>query len=89
MSTPRKRNEDGLDYKRPIALRLMLEEREEAEVLSSKFNKTKSAFARLAYLAGVKVLTASSPAAVAAASVASGADSIVGTADFSSSSMGK
>lgn len=89
MSTPRKRNEDGLDYKRPIALRLMLEEREDAEVLSKKFHKTKSAFARLAYLAGVKVLTASSPVAVAAATAPSGADSIVGTADFSSSSMGK
>lgn len=89
MSTPRKRNEDGLDYKRPIALRLMPEERADAVLLAAKFNKTKSAFARLAYLAGVKVLTASSPVAVAAATAPSGADSIVGTAVFSSSSMGK
>ena len=86
MSTPRKNNIYGLDYKRPIALRLMPEERRQADKLSKLFVKSNSAFARQAYLVGVEVILASSPVAVAAATASSGADSIVGTAAFSSSS---
>jgi hypothetical protein len=89
MSTQRKNNKYGLDYKRPIALRLMPEERKQADLLSKRFGKSNSAFARDAYLAGIKVISASSPVAVAAATAPSGADSIVGTAVFSSSSMGQ
>jgi hypothetical protein len=89
MSRQRKNNIYGLDYKRPIALRLMPEERLDADRLSKQFGKSNSAFAREAYLAGVQIISLSSPVAVAAATAPSGADSIVGTAVFSSSSMGK
>jgi len=86
MTTPRKRNKNGLDYAKPIALRLMPEERANAERLSKQLGRTKSAFARDAYLAGVELITASSSVAVAAAAATSSADSIVGAASFSSSS---
>lgn len=59
MSNRRKRTPDGVNYSKPIALRLMPDEREQAEVISTRLNKTKSALAREAYLAGLPLIIGS------------------------------
>lgn len=85
MSTPRKRNQSGLNYKSPIALRLMPAEREQAELLSKRLGKTKSAFAREAYLAGLQIITALPHVAAAKTAACSiGTDCIVSADVFSS-----
>ncbi|MFA7351669.1 MAG: hypothetical protein WC009_12990 [Methylotenera sp.] len=90
MSTKRKNNIYGLDYKRPIALRLMPEERRQADLLSKRFGKSNAAFAREAYLAGLPLIIDSSntPAATLAVS-SSGAGCISGTASFYSKPAGQ
>jgi hypothetical protein len=50
------RNPEGLDKKHPIALRLMPEERIEAERIALNEGLTMSALARNAYLKGLAVL---------------------------------
>lgn len=62
MSNRRKRTPDGVDYLKPIALRLMPDERKQAELLSKRCGKTKAAFAREAYLAGLPLITQSKKA---------------------------
>lgn len=90
MSTPRKRNQPGLNYKSPIALRLMPAEREQAELLSKRLGKTKSAFAREAYLAGLQIITALPHAAAANdAACSSGTNCIVGATAFYSQPTGQ
>lgn len=84
MSNRRKRTPDGVDYLKPIALRLMPAEREQAELLSKRLGKTKAALAREAYLAGLPLIIGSSLTATATAVLPSGAESIIGTAVFSS-----
>ncbi|WP_153111524.1 hypothetical protein [Propionivibrio limicola] len=56
MKSQRQRNPDGLWTKKPISLRLMPEEREEAERLSGELNITLSALARQAYLKGLPIV---------------------------------
>lgn len=56
MSSRRKRTPYGVDYSKPIALRLMPAEREQVELLSRRCGKTKAAFAREAYLAGLPLI---------------------------------
>lgn len=59
MNQRRKRTPKGVFDTKPIALRLMPHERIEAEQLSREQGKTKSAFARETYLAGMAMLTRS------------------------------
>lgn len=89
MTTRRKRTPDGVDYTKPIALRLMPNERRQAEQLSRRCGKTMAAFAREAYLAGLPLIIDSSSVATAAATVPIGTDCIVGAAVFSSQPMSK
>lgn len=53
-----KRNPDGLEKNKPIALRLMPEERENAERIAMQFNISQSLLARKAYLHGLPFVTA-------------------------------
>ncbi|HJW25146.1 MAG TPA: hypothetical protein VJ576_09630 [Rhodocyclaceae bacterium] len=50
------RNPDGLETKKPIALRLMPEELEEAERISKLIGYSKSFLAREAYLKGLPII---------------------------------
>lgn len=54
----RKRSPHGVDSN-PIALRLMPEERTQAEDISKQLGLSKATFARLAYLAGIPLVVAS------------------------------
>jgi len=56
MTQRRKRTPNGVLSTKPIALRLMPEERIEAERLANATGKTKSNLAREAYLTGLSVL---------------------------------
>lgn len=90
MLNRRKRTPDGVDYLKPIALRLMPKERIQAEVESKRLNKTKSAFAREAYLLGLPfLLKTPTPADTSTAVPSSGTDCPIRTASFSSKPTGK
>ena len=90
MTTRRKRTPDGVNFNKPIALRLMPAEREQAEILSKRCGKTKAAFAREAYLAGLPLIVCSPNTADASPAVSSsGADRIIGTAAFYSPPAGQ
>lgn len=56
MKHPLTRNPYGTVKNRPIALRLMPEELDEADELSSLFGCSKSSLARDAYLKGIKLV---------------------------------
>lgn len=56
---PRKRGPRGVRSDRPIALRLMPNELDQAEVVSSSLGLSKATFARKAYLAGIQVVVES------------------------------
>lgn len=57
---PTKRNPDGLISKKPIALRLMQAELDDADRLSRELNISKSLLARQAYLVGLPLVVSSS-----------------------------
>lgn len=50
------RNPDGLVKAKPIALRLMPEELDDAKRVATKYRITRSALARKAYLAGLPLV---------------------------------
>ncbi|MRR49419.1 MAG: hypothetical protein EG825_00665 [Rhodocyclaceae bacterium] len=52
------RNPDGIEKKKPIALRLMPDELADAERMAASLGCTKSALARDAYLIGVESIKA-------------------------------
>ena len=53
---PTKRNPAGIDVKRPIALRLMPVERQDAERVAAKLNISLSNLARQSFLVGLPVI---------------------------------
>lgn len=53
---PTKRNPAGVDIKRPIALRLMPEERVDAERVAAKLNISLSNLARQSFLEGLPIV---------------------------------
>lgn len=88
MTIRRKRTPDGVNHGKPIALRLMPAEREQAELVSKRIGKTKSALAREAYLIGLPFIINNFPMVETSPAVASsGADGIVSTASFYTSNM--
>lgn len=56
MNQRRKRTPKGVFDTKPIALRLMPEEREEADIMAKQAGKTRAAFARETYLAGLALI---------------------------------
>lgn len=59
---PIKRNPEGLDKKKPIALRLMPNERADAERISRESNVSMSRLAREAFLKGLPLVSSSAAA---------------------------
>ncbi|UCV02324.1 hypothetical protein [Dechloromonas denitrificans] len=69
---PTKRNPDGLNSKKPIALRLMPDEREQAETAARASNVSMSFLAREAFLKGLPLVFPSSAASPLAADFTGG-----------------
>jgi|GEM_PF-2692787 len=63
MNDRRKRTPKGVACSKPIALRLMPDERAEAEIISKRIGLTKSALSREAYLAGLPLVLKNHPSA--------------------------
>ena len=53
---PAKRNPAGIEIRRPIALRLMPQEREDAERVAAKLNISLSNLARQSFLEGLPIV---------------------------------
>jgi len=89
MSQPESsRNPRGLATRKPISLRLMPEELENADVLAEELNVTKSKLARIAYLAGLPVAIRQLSLCPAASSSPSPTAAVFSSGEASASSAG-